>query len=287
MPSVVSILAAAQRAFADVEALLLPAACLGCERALGSAREAEVCCAVCRFRMRPIAPPTCGRCGQPLDRWEMARAAGCSRTEARARQRPVVKDGPSGPARAEPGLQSGSVRCGFCREWPEALAWAASAVWLDDGPATDLAHALKYGGWRVAAAPMAEIVARYCAARLRRAEVLVPVPLGRARQRERGHNQAEELARALGERLGVPVAAGALVRVRETRTQTRLPPAERRRNVAGAFGAGPRRIEGLRVVLVDDVLTTGATLAAAAEAIAASRCVEVGAVTFGRALVPS
>jgi ComF family protein len=167
------------------------------------------------------------------------------------------------------------------------LVWVASAVWLEDGPARHLVHALKYGGWRIAARPMAAAMARECAGSLRGVEALVPVPLGRVRRRERGHNQAAVLAAALGERLGVRSIEDALVRSRETKTQTALAPLARRRNVSGAFRAGGRRLDGLHVAMVDDVLTTGATLGAAAEALAASGAARIGAVTFGRALIPA
>ncbi|HEY2804899.1 MAG TPA: hypothetical protein VGI92_03485, partial [Gemmatimonadales bacterium] len=93
-------------------------------------------------------------------------------------------------------------------------------------------HALKYSGWTAAAVPMAEAMARHIGADLRAADLLVPIPLGRRRRRERGHNQAEELALSLGDRIGVPVSTGALVRSRDTRTQTALHPAERLANVA-------------------------------------------------------
>jgi ComF family protein len=160
-------------------------------------------------------------------------------------------------------------------------------VWLEDGPARELAHALKYGGWTCAARPMADLIARECRARLVPGSVLVPIPLGRTRLRERGYNQAAELARALGRTLGLDVADTALARCRETRTQTELSRAERWRNVAGAFVTRGDAVRGRAAVLVDDVLTTGATLAVAARALAAGGAAPVGAVTFGRALVPA
>jgi len=160
-------------------------------------------------------------------------------------------------------------------------------VWLEDGPARNLVHALKYGGWRIAAEPMADRIGRLCGARLGALDALVPVPLGATRLRERGHNQASLLARALGRSLGVAVLDDVLRRTRNTRSQTSLTPVERRRNVAGAFAAGSPRARGLSVALVDDVLTTGATLGAAATALAQQGPASIGAMTFARALVPA
>jgi len=276
MPSDPSILAAVVRTARDLEALLLPAACLGCERALRAADEARALCDGCRARLRPIAPPLCGRCGQPRDRWDVVEG----RTPTADGRQDMIAVGGRRPA------ASGLPSCAFCAAWPDALGWARSAVWLDDGPGRELTHALKYEGWLQAAAPMAAAIARAAGAELRRADALVPIPLGRTRRRERGHNQAAVLADALSRSLGRPATPGLLARRRETRSQTSLAPDERRRNVAGAFVAAAR-CDGRRVVLVDDVLTTGATLTEAARTLEAAGATEVGAVTFARALVPA
>lgn len=262
-----SIFATTGAALRDLEALLLPAACLGCGAALPAADAREACCAVCRSRMRAPGPPACPRCGQSRDPWE--------------RRGPRTLEGQRGRG-AERAERGG---CGFCRHWPEELAWAASATWMEDGPARELVHALKYDGWRVAAAAMADRMVRQIGSRLREVDVLVPVPLGSRRLRARGYNQAAVLGAALGARLGVRVDPGALVRSRETRSQTTLSPTERWRNVSGAFVA-TGSLRGTRVAVVDDVLTTGATLAACAAALASGGAQGVGAATFARAAVP-
>jgi ComF family protein len=114
---------------------------------------------------------------------------------------------------------------------------------------------------------------------------LVPVPLSSSRLRERGYNQSAELARALGVRWGLPVRDDILERVRATKTQTRLTPGERHRNVSGAFRARAERdaLRGLHLVLVDDVVTTAATLNACAAALHAGGARILSFVTFGRA----
>jgi len=111
---------------------------------------------------------------------------------------------------------------------------------------------------------------------------LIPIPLGRRRRRERGYNQSEQIAAAIGRCWGHEVRPDLLHRVRETRTQTALTPEARHANVAGAFEAAGAH--GLKLVLVDDVFTTGATLAAAGAALMAAGAVRVEAVTFARAV---
>lgn len=114
--------------------------------------------------------------------------------------------------------------------------------------------------------------------------MLVPVPLAASRARERGYNQSELLARLLGARWGVLVVE-ALARRRATETQTALAPGDRLRNVAGAFVTvlGSGDLAGRHVMLVDDVVTTAATLNACASALHAGGARIISYVTFGRA----
>jgi ComF family protein len=175
----------------------------------------------------------------------------------------------------------GDLECRICSEWPPGLSRVRSAVWLKGG-AHDAVHQLKYEGWWRVAEAMAE--AMLSLEPLTGRVSLIPVPLGRRRFRRRGYNQSERLAEALAARTGLPIRTDVLTRVRETGTQTALTPDARRANVAGAFVA--HAAAGLRAVLVDDVFTTGATLAAAAAAVLGAGAERVEAVTFGRAVEP-
>jgi ComF family protein len=129
-------------------------------------------------------------------------------------------------------------------------------------------HDLKYRGIKERAALLADVLAQAIERRPLAVDILVPVPLAPARRRQRGFNQAELIAGSLGERLDWPVDPSLLVRVRETPQQIKRSAAERRENVADAFACpSPDAIMGRRVALVDDVMTTGATLGSCAEAL--------------------
>ncbi|MDQ2890092.1 MAG: ComF family protein, partial [Gemmatimonadota bacterium] len=142
------------------------------------------------------------------------------------------------------------------------------------------------GGWKGLAEPMAEQMSRLPFPRdvVEERSLVVPVPLAASRHRERGYNQSAHLATGLARRWGVPVGH-LLVRGRATETQTRLTPGDRLRNVAGAFATLPdsEELAGLHLVLVDDVVTTAATLNACATALHNGGARIISYVTFGRA----
>ncbi len=156
-------------------------------------------------------------------------------------------------------------------------------------PADRLVHALKYEGWSELASEMGVEMARALPPAPGPASgpcVVVPVPTTPARIRVRGYNQAELLARSVAGSLDLPLVDG-LVRTRGGPTQVALPPSQRRANVKGAFGVRDQeaaRISGARVVLVDDVLTTGSTAGAAASELARIGASEVTLVVFARAM---
>ena len=231
----------------------------------------------------PRSPPP-----MPLSKTSLARLAGAI---ARGVTGPVVWLGGGLAALAYPPLCLGcdgrlpdarDALCAPCvRGLPRADADAARRM-LAGAPVADVAvlwafdpggtvrrvqHALKYRGRPSLGVGLGEALAAAVRETGIEADAVVPVPLSRVRELERGYNQAEALAHGLGRALGVPVAP-LLVRTRATLTQASLPAAERRRNVDGAFALAPGVTVPRRVLLVDDVLTTGATLTAAARPLA-------------------
>lgn len=145
-----------------------------------------------------------------------------------------------------------------------------AAADYEDAVVKSLIHALKFKGIRSAAEPLADFLASYTRDIPLPWETyqFVSIPLSPRRQRERGFNQAEAIAAAFARRIGVPLHAGVLVRVRHTRPQTDLGAGERRENVAGCFAVvRPDFVRGKRMVLLDDVITSGATIASAADAL--------------------
>jgi ComF family protein len=157
------------------------------------------------------------------------------------------------------------------------------------GGARDLLHRFKYDGEIWLAGDIGDLIRRQIEPELDPAgwDVLLPTPLHSRRLKKRGFNQAEEMARALSRAWGIPVLKGAVRRDRMTEKQALLTAAGRRRNVVGAFRVrSPRGLAGKRILLVDDVTTTGATLGELASVLRRlprdQRPLEIGAVTFAR-----
>jgi ComF family protein len=169
-------------------------------------------------------------------------------------------------------------RCAECYREPPPVARVHAAL-RHDGVARQLVLGLKYRRGKHLVDPLADLIAPIAPGDV---DVLVPVPLHASRIHARGFNQSELLAVALARRSGKPVAAGALVRVRETPSQAGLSPTQRVDNVRGAFAALDR-LDGCSVLLVDDVCTTGATLYACARALKRGGATTVQAIVATRA----
>ncbi len=149
-------------------------------------------------------------------------------------------------------------------------------------------HAFKYDGWHAIASTLARCMHELAEESTAADTTFVPVPLAPARMRERGYNQAAVLAHALARLTSHSEVADVLVRLRETPSQTRLTRVDRFANVAGAFQVNAKlfRTGQRRWVLVDDVMTTGATLNACAAALRAAGVESLHCLTFGRARAP-
>jgi ComF family protein len=227
--------------------LLLPRACVSCDR-LMSALETGLVCSLCWSRLPLLPSPQCQRCGHPLS------------TET----------------------------CRWCDLLPPFVRAVRSVCWMPVEPASSIVHALKYEGWAAVATEMAGRIARLswpCDVVEERA-ALVPIPLASARKRQRGYNQSALIARGLGELWRVPVWEDVVARTRETSSQTRLTAEQRLDNVAGSFCVVAEKrdeLRGAHVVLVDDVVTTAATLNTCAKILYDSGTRIISYVTFGRA----
>lgn len=174
--------------------------------------------------------------------------------------------------------------CAACIAKPPPWDGARAALAYDDISRRPIL-ALKRGGRRDGLSTLANWMATAGKDVLDRADILVPVPLHYTRLAQRGYNQAGWLAQKLGQRAHVPVCVDALKRTKATPSQGGLSASARRRNVAGAFSARQNRagrIKGKRVVLVDDVLTTGATLAGCARALKSAGAARVDVLVLAR-----
>jgi ComF family protein len=184
------------------------------------------------------------------------------------------------------GAPSETARCVECREREFAFDSGRSAG-VFEGVLREAIHALKYSFHRPVADPLGDLMAERCS-RLYlagKADLVVPVPIHRSRMLVRGFNQSEELARRMCARISLPVDPGVLYQARKTRHQVDLPQDQRESNVRGAFVVrDPPRIQGKRVLLIDDVFTTGATLNEAASVLKKAGATSVHVYTLARSV---
>lgn len=184
------------------------------------------------------------------------------------------------------GLPGDPGRCFDCGDRQFEFEFARS-VGTFDGVLRKAIHALKYGSHIAMAGPLADLMARsFADTRLAgRFDFVTAIPIHRSRVLERGFNQADELARRLCDRLGLVYAPGVLVKPWPGKRQVELPHDLRTANMRGAFAAPrPAAVTGKRVLLVDDVFTTGSTLDEAAKTLLAAGCAEVYAYTVARSV---
>jgi ComF family protein len=236
----------------DVVRILFEPGCAGCGQLLDAPLQCAIC-DNCWNHIEPVAAPFCQTCGDELA-----------------------------------GAESLTDRCERCTTHPPAFSIARSAGRYD-GPLRELIHAFKYEGRRLLAEPLGGILRQAGHDVLVGADAVVPVPLHVIRSISRGFNQADDLAR----QLKLPVWR-ALRRRRHGPSQMRLPAAARRRNLESHFSlstltwAGEhlgRSLKGTSLVVIDDVMTTGATLEGCARVLREAGAAEVRALTVARTVV--
>lgn len=225
--------------------LLFPPRCVHC------GASGEALCQRCRGAIRKPPMPRCERCDRPI-------------------------------------FASAGLRCGACaallRE-PDQPALERIVVAAEyEGPVASAIRALKFRRQRRLAQPLVPLLTDAVRRAGLTADIIIPMPLHEARRRERGYNQAALLARPLARALGSDIREDVLARVRATEPQTHLHRNDRRANVANAFALTPpaAALVDKRLLLVDDVTTTGATLDAAADALLAARPAVICALTVAR-----
>jgi len=152
-----------------------------------------------------------------------------------------------------------------------------------EGAVRQAIHQLKYRDVKALAPPLAQLVGEFLAKNPLPAELLVPVPLHPHRLRQRGYNQSSLLAWELAKIVSIPSVEGELIRIHDTPPQTRARSADERRSSVGrAFFCRGREFEGKRILLIDDVCTSGATLEACATAVKAAGAASVWGLTVAR-----
>jgi len=231
-------------------ALVYPDVCQICSKERATEREGYVC-STCWRGVRFIRPPFCERCGLPFE-----------------------------------GEITGAFECSNCKEMELHFSFARSAV-AAQSVSLEAIHRFKYQRALWFEQFLGDLLIREAAPVLRAGkwDWLVPVPLHPTKQREREFNQAERLARLLGDATGIPVHTQLLRRVMPTRTQTQLTRRQREVNMKKAFTCFDGvRLQGEKIVMIDDVLTTGATTSSCAKALISAGAGDVCVWTVARGL---
>jgi ComF family protein len=176
----------------------------------------------------------------------------------------------------------GTGLCGVCRRGATEFDWGRG-YGIYDGTLRRLIHLLKYDGMRPLVKPLAQRLAGLLA-EAGPVDLIIPVPLDRRRERQRGFNQAALVAAEIGRLSGIPLDDRALRRIRATEGQTGLTHNQRRLNVRGAFQVRHREaVAGRNIALIDDVITTGATASACALTLQRAGAARVAVLALARA----
>jgi len=233
---------------------LYPPRCRACRGRIAG-RDTEYFCSLCRKHIQLVGHPLCNICGRPF-----------------------------------PDASGDDHPCGVCLERPPqfvaARAWACYPH-EEEHPLRQVVQKFKYGRKVALGKPLGRLMARGCREFLAavNADLIVPVPLYPKRLRWRGFNQSVLLGREVSRAYGIPMDPFLLQRRRETAAQTQLPEDERRRNVRGAFALHPdRRAKEKRILLVDDVYTSGSTVNECSRTLKQGGAKEVYVLTLARAV---
>jgi ComF family protein len=226
----------------SIQEWLMPGTCVLCDARIPST---QTFCASCDAALPRLVQP-CPQCAAPIE-----------------------------------GAITNTLRCGACQKRPPAFA-RAFALYGYAPPIDGLIRGLKYHRRLELARILGEQLAQGLASAARGVDLVVPVPLHRARLHERGYNQSLELARPVAKHLKLSLDFTCLQRTRATVPQAGLTPVERRQNVRGAFVATPA-VNKLRVAIVDDVMTTGHTANAVAQCLRKAGAKEVQVWVVARA----
>jgi ComF family protein len=239
-----------QRLLARTVDLLFPPICHLCREYIPEAGEVKLC-PECLAKAPPLISPKCSCCGHPFES-------------------PVGAD----------------HLCGPCITAPAPFVSARAAL-LFEGSTRELIHQFKYSKRVVLRRPLGLLAAAYLDnfAEEFRADLIVPVPLHTKRLRQRGFNQAILLGEIFSERWGVPLSRNNLKRIRWTEPQVNLGAAERAANVKGAFALNDEQeISGRKIILVDDVYTTGSTVKECCRVLLKGRAAEIAVLTVARGI---
>ncbi len=225
---------------------LMPPLCLACER---SVTESQTLCASCWHSIHFITPPCCAQCGVPFD-FE---------------------------------VEEGTL-CGACHENPPSYT-SARSVFLYDDASKPLILRFKHADQLHTVPALSKWMIRAGSDLWGQTNMIMPVPLHRWRLLKRRYNQSALLAQAIGDKLGIVVAVDGLIRNRSTVSQGRMSSKQRQKNVAGAFDSNPKwDVEGKVITLIDDVLTSGATIDSCAKLLLSKGAFMVNVVTLARVL---
>ncbi|WP_041267047.1 ComF family protein [Geotalea daltonii] len=230
--------------------IIFPPLCHLCRVYIPNAGDVHLCTS-CLEQLHPVASPLCPICGVPFA--------------------------------TEDGIDH---RCGACSVRRPAYV-AARAAFVFDGPIQELIHRFKYAHKTHLSRPLALMTARHLAdfAGQTAADIVIPVPLHKKRLRWRSYNQAILLAAVLSKEWRIPLSRNALQRTRWTEPQINLAADERQQNVKGAFAvAEPERVADRRIILIDDVFTTGSTVEECAKTLKKAGAAEIFIITVARAL---